>query len=315
MEIRHLEYFIEVARQKSFSKAADQMHISQPSISKIIKEIEGHFGVVLFYRTTKYVELTDAGEIILEQAENIVSSFKNISANLVGGSNLKSGKIRIGIPPITGLTSFSRLFGPFKRAYPNINIQLFEFGSKKIETGILDGTLDVGIICIPPSDQELYEMICSIQDPLRLVVHPEHPFAKCEIIDYGNLINESFVLYSNDFSLNDLIIDRCMQAGFRPNVIFETLQLELMTQLVADHFGVALLPSTVCQHLDSNALTSLSLADPPIYLQLGVAWKKERYVSHATKAWLQFVKDKIDFDDKKPDITRHQWFWDTAAPS
>jgi DNA-binding transcriptional LysR family regulator len=315
MEIRHLEYFIEVARQKSFSKAADQMHISQPSISKVIKEIENHFGVILFYRTTKYVELTDAGEIILEQAEKIVSSFQNINANLVGDVKLKSGKIRIGIPPITGLTTFARLFGPFSKAYPNINIQLFEFGSKKIEIGILDGTLDVGIICIPPRDQDLYEMICSIRDPLRLVLHPEHPFAKCAVMNYANLINESFVLYSNDFSLNDLIMERCRQAGFRPNIIFETLQLELMTQLVADHFGIALLPSTVCQHLDAKALVSIPLADPPVYLQLGMAWKKDRYISHATKEWLQFVKNKVDFNDKDSDITRQQWFWDNAAPS
>ncbi len=316
MEIRHLEYFIEVARQKNFSKAADEMHISQPSISKVIKDIESQFGVTLFYRTTKYVELTDAGEIILEQAENIVSSFQNINAHLEGRSKLQSGKIRIGIPPITGLTTFACLFGPFRKAYPNINIQLFEFGSKKIEVGILDGTLDVGIICTPPRDKELYEMICSIQDPLRLVVHPEHPLAKCgEVIDYASLIHESFVLYSNDFSLNDLIVDRCMQAGFRPKVIFETLQLELMTQLVADHFGIALLPSTVCQHLDRNALVSLPMADPQAYLQLAMAWKKDRYISHVTKEWLQFVRNKMSSKENDIDITQHQWFWDNATPS
>lgn len=315
MEIRHLEYFIEVARQKSFSKAADEMHISQPSISKVIKDIENQFGVTLFYRSTKYVELTDAGEIILEQAVKIVSSFQNINVNLIGGSKLKSGKIRIGIPPITGLTTFARLFGPFRKEYPNINIDLFEFGSKKIEIGILDGTLDVGIICIPPREKELYEMICSIQDPLRLVVYPEHPFAKCEVIDYASLINESFVLYSSDFSLNDVIIERCMQAGFRPKVIFETLQLELMTQLVADHFGIALLPSTVCQHLDCKALISIPMANPQVYLQLAMAWKKDRYISHATEEWLQFVKTRMDFNNKEFDITQNQWFWDNATPS
>lgn len=315
MEIRHLEYFIEVARQKSFSKAADEMHISQPSISKIIKEIESHFGVTLFYRTTKYVELTDAGRIILEQAERIVSSFQNINAHLEGGSKVKSGKIRIGIPPITGLTTFAHLFGPFRKEYPNINIQLFEFGSKKIEGAILDGILDVGIICIPPRDSELYEISCYIKDPLRLVVHQEHPLAKCKIVDYASLIDESFVLYSQDFSINDIIIDRCMQAGFRPKVIFETLQFELMTKLVADHFGIALMPSKVCETLNCSELISIPMANPQVYLQLGMAWKKDRYVSHVTKEWLQFVKNKMPFKDEKLDITRQQWFWDKAELS
>jgi len=315
MEIRHLEYFIEVARQKSFSKAASEMYISQPSISKIIKEIESHFGVALFYRNTKYVELTDAGQIILEQAEKIVSSFQNITAHLEGGSKLKSGKIRIGIPPITGLTTFSHLFGPFKIEYPNIDIQLFEFGSKKIELAILDGILDVGIISIPPKDTELYEIICGIQDPLRLVVHPKHPLAQCKVIDYDRLIDESFVLYSSDFSLNDLIINRCMQAGFHPKVIFETMQLELMIQLVADNFGIALMPNKICQALDSKLLISLPMANPQIYLQLGMAWKKDRYLSHATTEWLEFVKNKMGFVDNVNDVTQHEWFWNKATLS
>ena len=315
MEIRYLEYFIEVARQKNFSKAADEMYISQPSISKVIKEIESQFGVTLFYRNTKHVELTDAGRIMLEQAEKIVSSFQNIHTHLEGGSKLKSGKIRVGIPPITGLTTFAHLFGPFRKEYPNINIQLFEFGSKKIELGILDGALDIGIICIPPRNNELYDMICSIQDPLRLVMHPKHLLAQCKVIDYASLIDESFVLYSNDFSLNDKIIDRCRQAGFFPKVIFKTLQLELMRRLVADNFGIALLPSEVCQQLDCNALLSLPMANPQVYLQLGMVWKKDRYISNVTKVWLQFVKNNMGFNDKDLDITRDQCFWEQAAPS
>jgi DNA-binding transcriptional LysR family regulator len=139
--------------------------------------------------------------------------------------------------------------------------------------------------------------------------------AICKVIDYASLIDESFVLYSNDFSLNDKIIDRCRQAGFIPKVIFETLQLEIMTQLVADNFGITLLPSKVCQQLDCNTLVSLPMTNPQVYLKLGMAWKKDRYISHVTKEWLKFVKNNMAFNDNDLDITRYQWFWDQAEPS
>lgn len=309
MDIKHLEYFIEIARYKSFSKAAEEIHISQPSLSKAIKDLEYRLGITLFYRNTLYLELTDSGEAILEQANQIVSSFQSIGSQLQGITELMTGKMRIGIPPITGVTSFARLFGLFKKKYPNINIQLFESGSKKIEQGLLDGSLDVGIICIPTHNENLYEVIDGIKDPLRVVMPPEHRLAKESVIDFSTLRDEPFILYSNDFILHEQILNRCKQAGFKINIIFETLQRELMTQLVADNFGIALLPSRICRELPPHLLKSTPLADPQFYLELGVAWKKGRYVSHATRAWLQFVKDN------RTDITRDKWFWNNATLS
>ncbi len=114
MDTMHLEYFIEVARQKNFSKAAEISHISQPSISKAIKDLETQLGITLLYSNTKYVELTDAGEIIFDQAQQIVSSVNNITAQIEGLTKLQSGKINIGFPPITGITSLSQMLGEFK---------------------------------------------------------------------------------------------------------------------------------------------------------------------------------------------------------
>jgi len=93
------------------------LHISQPSVSKAIKDLEIQLGVTLFYRNTKFVDLTDAGKIILEQAQKIVSSVNNITARLDGLTKLQTGKVHIGLPPITGITPFSKLLGLFKKEY------------------------------------------------------------------------------------------------------------------------------------------------------------------------------------------------------
>lgn len=289
MEIRHLEYFMEVARQKSFSKAADAIHISQPSISKAIKDLESQLGVVLFYRTTKHVELTDAGENILEQAQQIVSSFKNITAQLDSLTRLQTGKIHIGLPPITGVTRFSNLLGAFKKEYPEIHIHLFEFGSKKIEMAIQDELLDIGI-CTPPEDHDLYERLYFIEDPLHVIMHPTNSLGQYEEIQYEQLRGEQFILYDKDFRLHDKIIEKCKDAGFSPNIVFETSQLELMTQMVAADFGIALLPSKICKSLATENFISRPFIAPPLSLQLEIVWKKNRYLSHATREFLMFAK-------------------------
>jgi DNA-binding transcriptional LysR family regulator len=303
MEIRHLEYFIEVARCKSFTKAAEQVHVSQPSISKMIKDIENRLGVELFYRNTKHVELTDAGETFLEQAQQIVSLFQNINTQIDGITGVQKGKIRIGFPPITSVTIFSHLLGAFKKEYPNTRIYLYEFGSKKIEEGIQEGELDIGIVCLPLTDAKLYDLFWLTRDPLRVVMHPKHWLARNSVIGLKDLAEESFVLYREDFRLHDQIIERCIAEGFQPNVIFETSQLEFMTQIVAANLGIAFLPSKICSQLDPDKAISLPLIDPQIYLQLGVVWKKGRYLSYAARQWIQFARDFSGFKEMNISVT------------
>lgn len=293
MDIRQLEYFVEVARQKSFSKAADILYISQPSISKYIRELENELGVALLYRNTKSVELTDYGEAILEQAQQIISSFQNITGQLEEVSKLRTGKIHIGLPPITGVTALAHLLGNFKKEYPNIEINFYEFGSKKIEAAIQEGLLDIGVICVPSDNNGVYEMLPFVKDPLKIIMHANHPLAKQTEVHYSDLTNEKFVLYSSDFGLHDTIMERCWQAGFNPHVIFKTSQRELMTQIIAAGLGVAFLPSRVCHGLDAQMTVSLPVADPELYLQLAIAWKKGRYLSHAARELLAYAKNNL----------------------
>ena len=295
LDIRHLECFMEVARQKNFTKAAEIVHVSQPTMSKAIKDLEATLGVTLFYRNTKFVELTDAGESILEQAQEIVSSFKNLTGKLEGLTKLQTGKIHIGLPHITAVTTFCRFLGAFKKEYPNIHIYLDEFGPKKIESAIQDGLLDVGVFT-PPANSDLYEKIWFEEDFLNVIMHPTHWLTHYDVIEYKQLRDEQFVLYNNDFKLHDTIIERCEQAGFMPKIIFETSQRELMTQMVASNIGIALLPNKICETLDINSFTYRPFVDPKIYLRLALVWKKGRYLSHATKELLNFANNNYSVE-------------------
>lgn len=290
MEIRHLEYFVEVARQKSFSKAASITHVSQSAISKMIKDLETELGTSLFNRTSKYVQLTDAGIIFLDQAQQVVIMFHNLTTEFENKIKLEKGKIFIGLPPITSSTIFAELLGEFKKKYPQIEISLSEYGSKKVALAIQDGTLDTGIICVVPDNQQ-FDSLSFSKDPLWVIVSSQNPLSQLPSIDLASLANESFVLYSEDFSLHDEIINQCKNVGFSPNVIFETSQRELMTQIVAANLGIAFLPSAVCKELDANRIASVPLTQPQIIHNMSIIWKKGRFLSHATRLWLQFTEN------------------------
>ncbi len=295
LDIRNLECFIEVARHKNFSKAAEMMYISQPSISRSIKELESQFGVVLFYRDTKSVELTDAGEIILTQAQQIVSSFQNITSQLGDLKKMQSGKIYIGLPQITAITTFSHLLSSFKKEYPNIHIHLYEIGPKKVEASIQEGLLDIGIFT-PAEDHDLYDKVWFEHDTFEVIMHPTNKLAQYNVIDYKKLMDEEFILYSNDYNLHDMIIKGCKEAGFAPKIILETSQREWMTQMVMDNLGIALLPSKICKNLDAKVIVSRPFSDPQLWLRLALVWKRNRYLSYAVREFIDFAKKHYDFD-------------------
>ncbi len=290
MNIRHLEYFLEVARQESFSKAAAILHVSQPSISEMIKNLEDELGAPLLYRGAKRLELTDSGQIVKQQADQIVTLFHSLAGNLQDLNQLQKGKIRIGLPPITASTIFPRLLGEFKQQYPNIELQLHEFGSKKIRQGVNEGSLDIGIVCSLPDRTEHFEVLPFVDDPIQVILPPGHRLSGKSAIDFTDLRDEGFVLYSEDFSLHDQIIARCKLAGFQPIIICETSQREFMTQMVAAKLGIALLPSKICRELDPARIISVPLTDPQIILHLAVIWRKDRYMSVAARRWLDFSR-------------------------
>jgi len=289
MDIRHLKYFIEVARQKSFTRAAETLHVSQSAISKMIKDLEEELGFFLFNRSSRQIQLTDTGETFLLHSQEVVTLFNNLSVEVESAAKLDKGKVVIGLPPITGSTRFAQLLGEFKKKYQQIDIALFEYGSKTIELGIQDGSIDIGIICNLP-DSNAYHSFALSNDPLWVIVSPEHRISRLNEVGLAELSNEQFVMYRQDFSLHHVIVNNCIAAGFQPSIIFETTQRELMTQLVATNLGVALLPSKTCAELDPKSIKAIPLVRPQIHHDMSIIWKKGRHLNRAALLWIEFAR-------------------------
>ncbi|GAA0591252.1 LysR family transcriptional regulator [Virgibacillus siamensis] len=287
MDIRQIEYFAEVARQLNFTRAASILHISQPSLSKTMKNLEDELGVTLFYRGTKQLALTDAGQAFLVNAKNVLDAFENLTTELNDVIDLKRGEIKIGIPPIIGAVFFSKLISRYKEAYPSINILLTEVGTNKIKTGVSEGELDIGLICNLPVPQENFETIKLLKDPLMLIVHKDDPLARKKTIDFSDIRKEPFILYRHDFSLHDKIVQECDKHGFSPNIVCESSQKDFMIEMVEAKLGVALLPSKICERITNEQIIAIPFNKPAVNLELGMIWKKDRYLPFAVREFIE----------------------------
>lgn len=289
MDIRHLIYFTETARSRSFTKASQHLHVTQPSISKMIKGLEDELGVTLLNRTTKQLELTDAGKAVFNKAQEIVSCFHNLTTELNDVMHLNKGSVIIGLPPMVGVSFFPKVIGEFNKRYPDINLQLIEVGSKAVETGVEEGSLDLGVVALPAKDN-VFNMVSFVHDQLMLVVHPGHPLQAKTAVHFSDLRNEPFILYREDFSLHDRILERCIRAGFRPRIICESSQWDFMAEMAAQQLGITLLPHKICAELDPTRFTTIPFVDP-IPWHLAIIWKKMSYLSFAARQWLYFISD------------------------
>ncbi|XJZ27902.1 cidABC operon transcriptional activator CidR [Bacillota bacterium Lsc_1132] len=291
MDIKHLQYFIEVTNFKSFSRAADHLFITQPTISKMIKNLEEELGAALFDRSRKQVTLTDAGRIILEQAKLIDKAFKNLEMELNNLLGLKKGHIRIGLPPIFDAHVFLKIMGSFHDKYPGITFEIMEDGSKKIEEDVSNNLLDVGVIVLP-TNNNLFEHFSFMEEDLKLILHLSHPLADRTEIDLAELTNESFILFNKDFVMHDRIISSCNSAGFSPHIISESSQWSFIEEMVACKLGISLLPESICSHL-GKAVRSVKVVNPSIRWNLAIIWGKNQYLPYAAKEWLQFTKERL----------------------
>ncbi len=295
MDIRQIKTFISVANNLNFTKAAEELFITQSSISKIIKSLEDELEVQLFYRSPN-VKLTDSGKELYTKAIHIMSLLDNIPSEIESVMELRKGQIKIGIPPIMGASFFPQIIGEFKAMYPNIEIKLFEVGSKIIEEKLEKGELDIGVVCSYPTEREEYHMVEYVTSPLMLGMNTKNPLSKKDIIKYRDLRDENFILFQEDFSLYDFIIKRCLQHGFEANVTCNSSQRDFILEMVAADLGITFFPEIISSKIDRPEITFKPLEDPKIFLNLLLIWRKNRYLSYASREMLRFSASKIGID-------------------
>jgi DNA-binding transcriptional LysR family regulator len=275
MQLDQLRYFIAVAGELHFRRAAERLHISQPPLSFHIKALEREVGTQLLNRNTRQVSLTEAGAAFLVRAKRILSDVAEAAEEVKSISTGRAGSLRIGF---TISTSFHPFFCDsvfrYRRAYPEVMARLSEFVSGRQLDELLERRLDVGFLRGRFDQVAGLTMNALTREALVLAVHRSHPLASQARIPTISLRTEPFISYPANarVGIYRQIFALCERAGFEPRVIQEALEPSVIMGLVAAGLGVAIVPSSL-QSIKIADVVFVPLEDPEAVATLYVAYR------------------------------------------
>jgi len=292
MELRDLKAFMAVVEHGSFTKAASESFVSQPSLSKSIKKLEETLRVELLNRSTRHVKLTDAGSIVYKQGQKIMRSVLDLHILLDDLLNIKTGAIKLGIPPLIGTLFFPEIARKFHMQYPKVHLELVERGAKMIGTLVENGEVDIGIVVLP-TDERKFSVQPFVEDQFFVFINDSHPLARQDYIQLEGLKNETFIIFTEEFTLHDYVINTCKTVGFTPIIGYKSSQWDLIVELVSSNLGITLLPYSIAAKQTNKNVKIIPLKDFDMPWRLGVITKKNTYQSFALKQLLNSISREV----------------------
>ncbi|HEY9890501.1 MAG TPA: LysR family transcriptional regulator [Candidatus Sericytochromatia bacterium] len=273
MELRHLRYFITVAEELHFGRAAQRLHIAQPPLSQQIRQLEEELGVVLFHRTKRSVQLTDAGQVFLEEAKQVLIQAAQAVQAAQRASRGEIGQLVVSFVSSAAYNVLPKILQAFRARFPEVNLALHELTTDKQLQGLRDGWIDVGFLR-PPIEDDTLSLATIFQESLVVALPEIHPLSRQPQVPLKALINEFFILFPRPLGpkLYDQIVGLCQQAGFSPNVVQEAIQMQTIVSLVAAEIGIALVPASV-QNLQRRGVIYKAIQEATPKAEIAVIWR------------------------------------------
>src|SRR5581483_234906 len=276
MELSQLRYFLAVARHLSFTRAAEALPLSQPSLTNAIHKLERELGVELFIRTTRRVRLTPAGEDFVQAAQQILNLVETAQMEMHEFSGLKRGRVLLGTIPTVGAFSLPPLLAEFRQRFPGIELAIQEEGSDVLLQLLLEEAIDLAIITAGEEHPTgALERRCLVVDEMVALLPEGHPLAERPSVSLKELAGEQFVLFKPGYGLRRVVLDACASAGFQPRIAFETSQRETIYGMVQAGLGITLLPRSGI-HTAEYTWRLVPLEPPAIEREVSLAWKAKR---------------------------------------
>lgn len=269
MELRHLIYFRTVAELLHFSKAAERLHISQPPLTRQIKELEAELGVLLFHRNNKRVALTEAGNYFFRECEVLIRQLERTKQVVKQIHESVNGEFQIGYISSTPHAFLADLLQNLKNEFPLLKTRLYELSTAKQVKALEEGNLDVGILRAPVSSTQL--VVTSLwQDTFSLVQAREKSLQPC----VEDLTHEHFISYNRSYAphYDQQFRACCHRIGFDPQVMHECNNMHSILALVENGLGIALIPTSIRKQYPALKLKFTVLAHIPVTTEIVVAY-------------------------------------------
>lgn len=289
MELRQLEYFQMASRLRNITRAAERLRVSQPNITVAIKKLEAELGIQLFDRSQKQLSLTPEGAVFLNRVELALRNIQDAVLEVNDYKQLQKGTIKIGIPPMMGAYLFPRIFSSFQRHYSHLDIFMHEEGSVAIREQLEQDELDFGIVILSGASNHL-QLLPMAKSQIVCCVPENSELAKKSALTLRDIADTNVVMLKEGSFLRQTILTKLREANITPNIVLESNQVITLKGLVANGVGVAFLLDMVVE--DTPGIKAIPLADP-IFVDVGLAWKKDRYISKAAQSFIDFCKDLL----------------------
>jgi DNA-binding transcriptional LysR family regulator len=273
-ELRQLRHFVAVAERLHFGRAAAALHISQPPLSRSIRDLETRVGAILLARTRRRVELTPEGARFLEEAKRVLQQLDHAVLEVGRMAAGNSGRLRLGFVSLADYSVLPGLLKAYKAAHPGVALALREMLSPEQAAALAAGELDFGLL-LPPVTGELEHVVVQ-RERFLLALPSRHRLARARgRLAVRELAGESFVMVPRDIApgLHDIVTGLAARAGFAPRVAQEAIQMQTVVSLVSSGLGVALVPASLA-NLGRRGVTYRDIADPHPRLDLWLAWRR-----------------------------------------
>lgn len=294
MELRHLRYFVAVAEELHFGRAAQRLHIAQQPLSRQIRDLETELAVQLFYRTKRTVRLTEVGQVFLIEARKTLEQAERAILFAQQASHGEIGQFAVGFTGPALNSVLPKIIRLFKERHPQVKLTLERLQTPEQVDALMHNQIQVGLLH-PPIENSTLTLETIHCEGLVAVLPDTHPLAQdiSNPLSVQELVNESFILYPRAVGpvLYDRIINLCQQAGFSPKIVQEVVPQQTILGLVSAEVGISLL------HASAKAVTPAGvvireLLEPTPELELAVAWHPET-TNPVLPAFLAIVREVV----------------------
>ncbi len=292
IEIRHLRYFLAVAQTQNFTRAAERLHISQPSISQQITQLEQALRTPLFRRIGKRVQLTEAGTAFRKSAEIVLRKLEDACRSVHDIAGLVTGRVDLGVIPALHVGWVPPVLERMARDYPGVTVGVHEMASSGIETELEAGRWDLGFGLITKNSPNIhYERLVSA--PFSLVVSNTNKFASSKTVDLKSLDGERLVMLPDSFDMRRAADEVLLRARAHPRVVFEIDSIDAVLSSVVRAGTPTLLPAIVLYGRETPNLRAIPLAGRTRQIDFGILWASASSASPAALAVAASLKATI----------------------
>ena len=275
MELRHLKYFVAVAEEMHFGRAAKRLHIAQPPLSQQIMNLEEELGIKLFDRTRRTIQMTDAGTYFLKEARQLLLHVEQAAETARRIYRGQAGRLTIGFVGSVVHTFLPEGLRIFRERFPDVELSLQELNTAEQINSLHAGRLDVGFLYLDAQDSELASQVLT-RAPLMVVLPNKHALAGRKSLNIRELAQEPFIANtrSSEPVVLDAFISLCRSAGFTPRIAQESGHVQTVLGLVASGLGACLLPDFI-KNIRRPGVQYIPLAGSPPTVRLGVVWRSD----------------------------------------